>query len=76
MARPQHKGYQLPYLGGALTGIGLGLWLLPLLVNMGIYQKFGMVGIIFVGVALVFVGVAVGLPSRTRGRDEEEERKE
>jgi hypothetical protein len=65
------RGYQFPYLGGVLTGVGFGLWLSPILANTGFHGRFGMVGTIFAGLVLVFLGVAVGLPTRpSRRRDE------
>ena len=67
MADPSGNRHQLPFLGGALTGIGLGIWLFPILARTGIYHSFGMVGMIFVGVACVAVGMTIGPLFRSRG---------
>lgn len=73
MAEPSDKQYQLPYLGGAVTGIGLGIWLFPILARTGIYHSFGMVGMILVGAVCVAVGVTIGPLFRSRGTRQEKD---
>ena len=58
------KRYQLPFLGGILVGVGFGLWLFPVVMRSTFFESYGMVGVAFLGVAVIVVGTALGLPTR------------
>lgn len=55
---------QLPFVGGIIAGTGVGLWLFMILARTFIMKDYGPVGIILIGLALVFLGMTLGCSGR------------
>jgi hypothetical protein len=63
-----NQRYQFPFIGGMVTGCGLGLWLFPALMRTDFFRSLGPIGSMGLGFVLVVLGVLLGLATRTRNQ--------